>query len=126
MLRNFFSCESDYELLRVRCLEALDKIYKEMQHWNPEESSYNFGVFGRQHLLLYGELRLLQTDDLMWKFAPKHHLFAHCTENTRGNPRDSWCYTDEDAIGQAAELARASNRAHIGRHLLEKYRITHF
>ena len=105
--------------MRLNCLEALRDIYKGMESWSEEESPYRIATFGRHHLVLYGEMHKQQTDELMYKYAPKHHLFDHCLSGSRGNPRLSWCYSDEDTIGKAAKLARASNRTHVGRHLIE-------
>ena len=79
---------------------------------------------GRQHLLLYCELRMSSTREASWNLFPKHHMFIHLVEETVSNPRLEWNYLDEAAIGEAAKLAASCNTQHIATQALQKYRLT--
>ena len=124
MLSNFFDNQGEYKKQRLDCVGALKSIYDELQAWDDARSPLRLGELARCHLILYGELGKQQTDENMWSFAPKHHLFIHCAETARGNPKLEWCYTDEDTIGKCADLTTACNPLFVSSHLMERYRVT--
>ena len=124
MLAIFFAVDSPYKQTRLDCVGALKNIYAELDSWDASSSPHRLGELARTHLILYGELGRQQTEDGMWCFVPKHHLFIHCAEGTRVNPKLEWCYSDEDTIGKCADMARACNCLYISSHLMEKYRVT--
>ena len=124
MLSNFFAVDTPYKQLRLDCVSALKKIYEEMNSWDSATSPLRLGELARTHLILYGELGRQQIEENLWCFAPKHHLFIHCAESTRVNPKQEWCYSDEDEIGKCAALARSCNPLYISSHLVMKYRET--
>ena len=89
---------------------------------------------GRQHIIFYMELtREVQSSNHfercglhIYKFYPKHHLFQHLyCEGIRncGNPREIWCYGDEDNIGELVDFAEASNPAYVIRNVIDKDRL---
>ena len=43
---------------------------------------------------------------------------------TRGNPKREWNYADESEIGEACNMARTANRAHLATTVLKRYRAT--
>jgi hypothetical protein len=61
-----------------------------------------------------------------FRFYPKHHLFVHLSEvgiENCGNPREVWCYGDEDKIGDLVDVAEASHPSYIIRNVIDKDRL---
>ena len=88
---------------------------------------------GRQHLIFYCELGLEQLRErshlglgwVLYRFYPKHHLALHAIEDqvaVSGNPRESWCYMDESAIGDAVEVAESMHRLALHKSVMAKQR----
>lgn len=125
ILQTFFPPTNEHEEMRMACIQALANVYDEMENWiGGGVSSFQIGVYARKHLLLYAELSRLSLDKRKWKLYPKHHLFQHCCENARSNPRLSWNYTCEAEMGAAVGLANCCNTPTLCRMVLEKYRGT--
>jgi hypothetical protein len=131
MLTNFFKPTNDHELLRLQCTESLHNMYVELEQWGPE-SSPKVASYARRHCVLCAQLALNMVDENEWRgwhrwmLYPKHHVFLHCVEDQvcqSGNPRDSWCYADEDAIGKAAKIAESCHIRTLHRVVMERYRL---
>ena len=125
VLNNFVALDSEYKRLRLACLQNLVKIYEELAVWDDAASPGRVRDLARAHLVTYKELGVLSdTDEMLWTYAPKHHLFVHVIEMLRSNPKAEWCYADEDTIGKCADMATASNPLMISKQLINKYRAT--
>ena len=62
----------------------------------------------RKFCLQYGALGRATASELLWKPKPKFHLMQEMCEYASeelGNPREFWCYKDEDFVGFVATLA---------------------
>ena len=62
----------------------------------------------RQFCLQYSALGHVTKSENLWKPKPKFHLMQELCEYTSaeaGNPREFWCYKDEDFVGFASVLA---------------------
>ena len=118
ILPNYYSCETDHELLRFRSASFLKRVYDELDHWQDGgESTRRLEDLGRRHLLLYAELsneaELASEGALEWRLFPKHHLFAHCTRGQLTNPKSTWAYRLEGEIGKCVEIAAGCNVLHM-------------
>jgi hypothetical protein len=123
MLAQHFPLESDHERLRYQCLDSLHDVYLQLNNWVAGgPSAVKIGQHGRKHLLLYSELSKRSANPLLWRLYPKHHQFVHVVESARVNPKLEWNYAEEDAIGNAAELARACHPLYVCTKLLARYR----
>ena len=120
MVVKFFPPADEYERLRLDCLRSMVRCYWELRNWIDAESPARLKKEGRKFLILYMELHH-RTSDYLYHVYPKHHLFAHVTD-TAVNPASLWNYSDEDEIGQCAELAAACNVAWLHEGLIERYR----
>ena len=81
-------------------------------------------MFCRKHLQLYSQLNALSTDERLWRLYPKHHLAVHTCERCFANPKSEWNYKEDSVIGEAAEVAAASNQRSISTELMQRYRLT--
>jgi hypothetical protein len=128
MLQNFFPKQSPREVLRLHCLESLNKMYSLMENWTPS-SRVELPIVGRQHMALYAEVArpfARDTEWIRWRIYPKHHLAIHLLEDqvaVNDGPRTSWCYADEGEIGKATRIAEAVHVQTLSKSLLEKYRL---
>ena len=89
----------------VKCFSSLMDIYSHMSSgFDPEglkQATRNF-------LLFYKALSHEAQDEKFWKVKPKFHMVQELGEYTAleaGNPRDFWCYMDEDFVGFIAQVA---------------------
>ena len=123
MMRNLFETDAEHEL-RCQCLEAMVKIYAELDQWEHGASTLRLASLARRHVALFGELRALQTSEDFWAFTPKHHLLIHVCESSTANPKLSWNYRDESEIGMCAAMARGSNQSRLCICLMQRYRTT--
>jgi hypothetical protein len=85
----------------------------------------------RQCCLLWGALasEASQLGVCAWVIKPKHHLFQELGEYMTaeiGNPRDFWCYKDEDFVGFIAQVAASrgggGNASTTPTRALQRYR----
>ena len=111
------------------CVDALYKCYVELDVWDDAASPRNLGMHGKQFLLLYVELGTMCGADQSvkscpWRLYPKHHLFAHLCADAVGNPKLTWNYTMESAMGDAAAVAARCHRLHIHRVLLRRVQLS--
>lgn len=90
--------------LLLTCYQCLDKA-----PWDPA----GLKKASRQLVNLYCclEQEALQADpsSLQWRVKPKLHLFEELCQFGRGNPKDAWCYADEDfggGVGQTLSEER--------------------
>ena len=136
MLTELFPAKSDYEKMRLQCLESLHRFYKALPRSREADDGDEFmasalGRLARQHVILYGELSRHPDRPRRWeayRMYPKHHLFIHLAEvdyKVHGNPRENWNYEDEDMIGLCVGTVSGSsqNSGYIHRPFIEKYRI---
>ena len=80
---NMFKPKNPHDELRQRCVHQLALFYEELGRWDID-SPRRAATFGRQHVVLYGELlrEALASGDWQskkwhpWRFYPKHHLFV--------------------------------------------------
>jgi hypothetical protein len=122
MLANAFKLDTPRAKVRLHCVEALLRCYRELDQWQDGGvSCHRLLTSARQHLLLYVELNKGSAPH-MWQLYPKHHQFIHVVESTRCNPKLEWNYSDEDEIGRAAKQAAVSNTLFVETALLERYR----
>ena len=125
LLRVCFPPTTDRERTRLACIDHLCSCYHELRSWTDGgHSSCVLSDSWCRYLLLYVDLRRIAEEPLFWKLYPKHHLLAHLVDLPRDNPRNTWCYAMESAIGDASDLAARCNKAHVATALLERYRIT--
>ena len=106
--------------LQHNCLNQLQLCYVELETWGagaPERVA----LAARRFCILYKQLSDESHDGSVWTLVPKFHLFLHCAEGCRLNPRLEWNYGDEDEIGQASDFARFSNVAHFSTSVMKRY-----
>ena len=56
-------------------------------------------------------------------------MFIHLVEigiQSCGNPRDVWCYGDEDMLGDLVDIAEVSHPAYIHRVVIDRHRLWEF
>ena len=123
VLQNCFPAETEYEITREQCLAAMCKCLDELKSWEHGYSNIRLGKLARQFVMLYCRLRRMSGDARRWKLVPTFHLFLHCAESAT-NPRLSWNYCDEAAIGEASAIARVCNFAHLHVAVMRRDRIT--
>ena len=130
MLRHCFPLQTEHEMLRYNCVDALNSVYQEMDQWNDDgTSTRRLRDFSRRHLLLYAELHKacnppdVEACSLEWRLYPKHHLFAHISGSD--NPKADWCYRMEAEVGKAAKIASRVNVQHMHRAFIARYRATY-
>ena len=125
MLQRLLPLTSDHEILRFNCVDALFKVYRELDEWKDDGSStHNVATLGRHHLLLYFELNRNSADETKWHLYPKHHLFAHVVSRCSVNPKLEWNYLDENEMGIATSAAAVSNQSTMHTTLLNRYCVT--
>ena len=78
---------------------------------------------GQIHLVANG---WQDTGWFKYRWYPKHHLFIHIVEDqiaTCDNPREHWCYGDEDFIGDMVLVGESVGPTVLHRSVMQKYRI---
>jgi len=134
VLETYMTPKNDYQRMRLHCVQHLDDFYQELIDWVPGISNARCATLARRHLTLYAELgqvHLAANDwqDKGWfkyRWYPKHHLFIHIVEDqiaTCDNPREHWCYGDEDFIGDMVDVAETVGPTVLHRSVMQKYRI---
>ena len=121
MATNMFPTSSPYEKLRLHTLKHLQRCYDLLENFDADA----MGFHARSFCVLYNQLnRQALTDprSVRWRLYPKFHLMIHLCE-TGANPRQSWNYLDESAIGDGARVAETCHPNNMHRALLEDYRI---
>ena len=116
---------SAHAVLRFNCINELYNCYCELDKWTVD-SPRRLAVSARHHLMLFVQLheKTNAADSLLWHLLPKHHLFIHLAEGTRGtNPRHVWNYGFEAGLGECVKLARRSSGKHLQSAIMAKYRI---
>ena len=120
MLQKYFDCESPHNRLRLRCVQALCRVYREINNWS-DESPLRLGRFAREHLLLYSELGR-NAPEGMYRILPKHHMLLHVCEGVSVNPRLLWNYSDESEIGLAGKTALRCNPRNLSVRMIRMFR----
>ena len=134
VLQNCFKVEEGHTETRLRCLQNLQWMYEAMAVPASEWDAKATAKYCRRHIMLWAELGLeslqalghQQTGWVMYRFYPKHHLTLHCVEDqveVSGCPRESWCYMDESAIGDAVHVAEAVHSSTLHRAVIERHRL---
>ena len=125
ILRMCFSSADSHADTRLACVHNLVSCYEEFDNWQDSTSPLNLKRFGRRFLLLYAELNHgAGADSLMWRLYPKFHLFDHLVEAAESNPKLSWNYPLESAIGDATVIAAGCNKRHLQTALIARYAAT--
>ena len=108
-----FSTGTEYDRLKIAACQLLCEIYSLMatnsQFMTPA-AIVQFRKAGQRMVLLHSKLH---TDAFVkgqtrWEFQPTAHLIDHMVSwqaSEWGNPAYSWCYGDEDLVGQCIEIA---------------------
>ena len=127
ILSNLVPLASPHEKTRQQRVMHLAAVYAELQNWT-EGSGAKIAEHGRRHCLLYAEMgrRAEQDPWVVWRVYPKHHLFLHIVEEqvgAEGNPKDSWCYLEEDAIGRAVSIAESGHASTLQKLVIQKHRL---
>jgi len=65
VLLHCMPCTTEHQLLRYRCVDALNSVYLELQQWRAVASTRRIGQFARRHVVLLKELHDSYGDDLM-------------------------------------------------------------
>jgi hypothetical protein len=104
-------CKGSPRLDTMRnCILQLSLVYKALDQnpWPAREAA----AAARKFMLLYAALQAEQVAineaSVFWKIKPKHHLMLELIEfiaPVQGNPREYWCYADEDFGGWLVRLA---------------------
>jgi hypothetical protein len=134
MLEFLLPIETEHQRMRFTYVNLLRQVYTELEHnnWN-ESSAARVFTLGRKHVLMYCALSCRHAEINrhrsweQWRMYPKHHQFLHILEDqiaVQGNPRLSWCYADESAIGNAARLAEASHPKALATIIVAKWRLS--
>ena len=124
VLEYYFDSKGEHEQLRLQCGKALQRMYDELKNWCAT-SSFNLAHACRQHLILYQQLHLRSSSELMWVVLPKHHLLIHVCEGVTANPRDLWNYADEDEIGKSGKFGKNFTPNSVGPAVLRNFRLKH-
>ena len=129
MLHMHFPPINDYTLRMVACLGFLAKAYHELDHWSTG-SAIRLETFCRKHVALYlslAEDTRREDEWLLWRWKPKHHMLLHLSKEQAarmGNPRNWWCYADENAIGIAVSIAESVHPSTLPTASMIKYTIS--
>ena len=124
ILAHYFPTQSDHESLRLHTVEAMLRMYQEVDSWGPG-SSERLGRSCREFMTLYHRLRSTATSEVLWTFYPKFHLLVHVCESGE-NPRSTWNYADEREIGLAAKTAENMHPGTLGTVLIAKHRVAKY
>ena len=82
-----------------------------LEHWAVDRLGTIVYIFCN----LYTDLsrHYFDKDEKYFKATPKLHLFLHLAEDQvksfQINPKQFWCYADEDLVGQLVEIASATH-----------------
>ena len=133
ILEYFMPMETPHDQLRYHCVRTIWQMYDLMRAPAAEFQGRVVATLARKHLLLYADLskesiqsRIHQKHGrCFWKWAPKHHLFAHFEQQiaTCGNPAEHWCYADESLIGEVAKVCEGCHPNTLHRLVIQKTRI---
>ena len=132
LLEMYFPPQDARERLRLNAAKMLNSFYVEMKNWDADASPFKLGSILRSYTALYvelGDATLAQWPDMTywpWKLIPKNHIILHAVEiqvAQYGNPKLSWCYMDESAMGRCIELAESVHVSYIHRAVINKYRL---
>ena len=108
-----FSLGTTYDKMKIAVAQLLCKLYNIMasssQFMTPAALA-EFRSTGQRMVLLHSKMHAdaFERGERMWKFPPKAHLIDHMVSyqaSEWGNPSYSWCYGDEDLVGQCIEIA---------------------
>jgi len=103
------------ELAVIQCLVNFYRIISSEGMYLSDEAKRELPKVGNRLCALYGSLarEMFTLGQKFWKMNPKMHLFLHLCEwvvpELGLNPRQYWCYADEDVVGQLVEVARTSH-----------------
>ena len=133
ILEYFMPMETPHDQLRYHCVRTICQMYDLMRAPAAEFQGRVVATLARKHLLLYADLskesiqsRIHQKHGrCFWKWAPKHHLFAHFEQQIAncGNPAEHWCYADESLIGEVAKVCEGCHPNTLHRLVIQKTRI---
>ena len=124
--------KNPHDELRAQCTKHMNNLYEELVAWCNAPGDLcmhqtRTTESGRRHVLLYAELAREALDAtgecMFWRIYPKHHAFLHVIEDQLtkcGNPRRHWCYGDEDAIGDVADMAEGLHPSTLHRSVVDK------
>ena len=131
LLQHIFPQETAHQQLRYQCAKHSLDMYQTLvaEPFDPKACATS----GRKHVQLWSELGIesikagqhLGRGWVLYRFYPKHHLFLHTIEDqvlVAGNPRESWCYMDESAIGDAVHVAESLHALALHKSLISMHR----
>ena len=102
-----------HSLTVLKCISALMDFYMLMSldEWHPEAASKACQDCCLFYKALEEEAKAKHGGkNVLWRLKPKIHLFQELAQyqaREMGNPRDWWCYKDEDFVGFLASVARS-------------------
>jgi hypothetical protein len=110
-----YSTGTEYDHWVLGCIQCLCDFYQILDNnsqFLTESSKSSIKRIGYTLAVLYTKLSKFAYDACLhlWKMSPKLHLFLHLCEwqaPEYGNPKYYWCYSDEDLVGLAIEVARS-------------------
>ena len=71
ILLHCFPATSPYEVLRIRCVQALLSCYEHLRDWRGMESTRALGELARRHVILFMELHTAAGDKKLYLLIPK-------------------------------------------------------
>ena len=129
LIQNIFPPKSDRSRMRLECVSKMRRCFELMDDWSPD-SGVEFVMVGRQFLALHSLMCQESREHpsnmhAVWSEYPKHHLMDHLLDDvsSRGNPKESWSYSEESEIGLCAELAGALHPRTVKTMLLQRHRL---
>ena len=129
LIQNIFPPKSDRSRMRLECVSKMRRRFELMDDWSPD-SGVEFVMVGRQFLALHSLMCQESREHpsnmhAVWSEYPKHHLMDHLLDDvsSRGNPKESWSYSEESEIGLCAELAGALHPRTVKTMLLQRHRL---
>ena len=111
------------EQAAANCMSTLLECYRALD-LQPYDGSV-LQQCARRFALLYASLTEHFGDGFSWRVKPKFHLLMHLAQSST-NPKEIWCYRDEDFGGAAAAMVRAkggwNTPASSAMQVLDKFR----
>ena len=122
MMLDFFEGQSPHARLRAHMINALQKCYDLLDDYCAE----SMAVHGRKFHMFYNQLNLEAVSEnkfsQRWRIYPKFHLFIHLCEQGY-NPKDTWNYSDESAIGDCARTTQLCHSRFSSTTIIQKHRV---
>ena len=128
-----YNTGSEHDSRRLAIASLLHRFYtilKEEGFFLSAAAKAEVAEIGPSLVMLYNALcvEAAAAGRKAWKFAPKFHMWVHLCEDQAQiiNPRNFWCYADEDLVGQAIEVSQSVHTATVADTGLYKWLLLHF